>query len=263
MIINRGYEILLGLSLSATLVACGGSKDEPTESQGNVILSTTFDSDPTMQKNSGTQAWVIRDHESNHFGDAHPGLAIDGDVLRFDSTGGDCCLDSRPRTDFPDGTELIFSTRSASNEVFQDDVAPEVGDLFPTWPWAGTNNWINFEYDVANAHWAAVAVMIYRRESVQDQVLFVINQIDDAPGSTNLTHKIVYVQTGLPLDEFVDVNLHLYISSHEVGLTVNGQDQVKFGYELKYEAASKDDRFTAIAPNQGIQELKYLKLVAP
>jgi len=258
----RGYEILFGVSLSVALVACGSSKDEG-DSQEKVILSTTFDSDPTMQTNSGTQAWVIRDFESNHFGDAHPGLAIENDVLRFDSTGGDCCLDSRPRTDFPDGTEMIFSTRSVSNEVFQEDVAPEPGDLFPTWPWAGTNNWINFEYDVPNAHWAAMAVMIYRRESVQDQVLFLMNQIDDAPGSTNLTHKIVYVQTGLPLDEFVDVNLHLYISTHEVGLTVNGEDQGKFGYELKYEAASKDDRFVAIAPNQGIAELKYLKLVAP
>jgi hypothetical protein len=262
MIRYRGYEILFGLSLSVALVGCGSSKDEP-ESDGNVILATTFDSDPTMQKISGTQAWVIRDHESNHFGDAHPGLSIDGDVLRFDSTGGDCCLDSRPRTDFPDGTEMVFSTRSASNEVFQDDVAPQAGDLFPDWPWAGTNNWINFEYDVANAHWAAAAVMIYRRESVGDQVLFLMNQIDDAPGSTNLTHKIIYVQTGLPLDEFVDVKLKLLISSHELGLTVNGEDQGKVGYELKYEAASKDDRFTAIAPNQGVQELKYLKLVAP
>jgi len=258
----RGYQILLGLTLSVPLVACGSSSDDPV-SQGNVILATTFDSDPTMQKTNGTQAWVIRDHESNHFGAAHPGLSIAGGVLRFDSTGGDCCLDSRPRTDFPDGTEMIFSTRSVSNEVFNDDVAPEVGQLFPTWPWAGTNNWINFDYDVANAHWAAVAVMIYRRESVQDQVLFVINQIDDAPGSTNLTHKIVYVQTGLPLDEFVEVNLHLYISTHEFGLTVNGEDQGKTPYELKYEAASKDDRFVAVAPNQGVAELKYLKLVAP
>jgi hypothetical protein len=258
----RGYQILLGLCLSASVMACGSSKDEP-ENTGNVILSTTFTSDPTMQKINGTQAWVIRDHETNHFSDAHPGLSIENDVLRFDSTGGDCCLDSRPRTDYPDGTVMAFSTRSASNEVFNDDVAPAVGDLFPDWPWAGTNNWINFEYDVANAHWAAVAVMIYRRESVGDQVLFVMNQVDDAPGSTTLTHKIVYVQTGLPIDDFVDVSIKLLISTHEVGLTVNGEDQGKIGYELKYEAASKDDRFTAIAPNQGVAELKYLKLVAP
>jgi hypothetical protein len=244
------------------MVACGSSSDEP-DGQGHVILETTFDSDPTMQKINGTQAWVIRDHESNHFGAAHPGLSIEGDVLRFDSTGGDCCLDSRPRVDYPDGTEMIFSTRSVSNEVFNDDVAPEPGDLFPNWPWAGTNNWINFEYDVANAHWAAASVMIYRRESAQDQVLFLMNQIDDAPGSTNLTHKIVYVKTGLPLDEFIDVNLHLYISTHQLGLTVNGEDQGKFPYELKYEAAPKDDRFVAVAPNQGVVELKYLKLVAP
>jgi hypothetical protein len=260
----RKYEILLGLSLSVAAVACGSSKDEPTASKTDVILATTFDSDPTMQKVSGTQAWVIRDHETNHFGDAHPGLAIENDVLRFDSTGGDCCLDSRPRTDYPDGTVMAFSTRSVSNEVFKDDVAPEVGDLFPDWPWAGTNNWINFEYDVPNAHWAAVAVMIYRRESTQDQVLFVMNQIDDAPGSTNLTHKIVYVQTGLPLEDFVDVELKLLTSSHEVGLTVNGVDQGKIAYELKYEAAPKDDRFVAIAPNRGIAEIKYLNLeVAP
>jgi hypothetical protein len=116
---------------------------------------------------------------------------------------------------------------------------------------------------VANAHWAAASVMIYRRESAEDQVLFVMNQIDDAPGSTSLTHKIVYVQTGLPIDEFVDVKLLLHISTHQLGLTVNGVDQGKFAYELKYEAAPKDDRFTAIAPNQGIAELKYLKLVAP
>ena len=257
------YEILLGLSLSVAAVACGGSNDEP-DNQGKLILSTTFDSDPTMQSNSGTQAWVIRDNERNHFGDAHPGLSIEGDVLRFDSAGGDCCLDSRPRTDFPDGTELSFSTRSVSNEIFNDDVAPEVGELFPGWPWAGTNNFINFEYDVPNAHWAAAFVMIYRRESEGDQVLFLGNQIDDAPGSTNLTHKMLYVQTGLPLDEFVDVKLRLHISSHELGLTVNGVDQGKFPYELKYEAAPKDDRFTAIAPNQGIAEIKYLKLeVAP
>ncbi len=259
---HRGIDILLGLSLSVPLVACGGSNDEPDD-QGNVILSTTFDSDPTTQKNSGTQAWVIRDHESNHFGDGHPGLSIENDVLRFDSAGGDCCLDSRPRMDFPDGTELHFSTRSASNEVFNDDVAPEAGDLFPDWPWAGTNNWINFEYDVPNAHWAAAFVMIYRRESEGDQVLFLGNQIDDAPGSTNLTHKILYVLTGLPLDEFVEVELKLHISSRELGLTVNGEDQGKFDYELKYEAASKDDRFTAIAPNRGTAELKYLKLLAP
>src|SRR5687767_3541719 len=96
----RGYEILLGLSLPVALVACGGSEDEP-ENLGNVILSSTFNSDPTLQKSNGTQAWVIRDHETSHFGDAHPGLSIENDVLRFDSAGGDCCLDSRPRTDFP------------------------------------------------------------------------------------------------------------------------------------------------------------------
>jgi len=260
---HRGYQIFLGLSLSAAMAACGGSNDDP-QSGGNVILSTTFNSDPTMQKNSGTQAWVIRDHEANHFGDtAHPGLSIEDGVLRFDSAGGDCCLDSRPRSDFPDGTEMIFSTRSVSNEVFNDDVAPAVGDLFPNWPWAGTNNWINFEYDVPNAHWAAAFVMIYRRESVGDQVLMLGNQIDDAPGSTNLTHKLLYVLTGLPLDEFVEVALELKISSHELGLTVNGVDQGDFPYELKYEAAPKDDRFTAIAPNQGIAEMKYLKLLAP
>jgi hypothetical protein len=244
------------------MVACGSSSDDP-DSQGNVILATTFDSDPTLQKVNGTQAWVIRDNESSHFGTGHPGLSIEGDVLRFDSAGGDCCLDSRPRTDLPDGTEMIFSTRSVSNAVFNDDVAPEVGDLFPGWPWAGTNNWVNFEYDVANAHWAAVSVMIYRRESTQDQVLFVMNQIDDAPGSTNLTHKIIYVQTGLPLDEFIEVNLQLNSSSHELGLTVNGEAQVKIPYERKYEAASKDDRFATIAPNQAVVEIKYLKLVAP
>jgi len=260
----RGYQILLGLTLSVPLVACGGgSKDDP-DNQGNVILATTFDSDPTMQSSNGAQAWVIRDHESSHFGDAHPGLAIEDGVLRFDSTGGDCCLDSRPRTDFPDGTELEFSTRSVSNEIFNEDVAPEAGDLFAGWPWAGTNNFINFEYDVPNAHWAAAFVMIYRRETVGDQVLFLGNQIDDAPGSTNLTHKMLYVQTGLPIDDFVEVKLKLLISSHELGLTVNGVDQGKFPYELKYEAAPKDDRFTAIAPNQGISEIKYLRLgVAP
>jgi hypothetical protein len=260
---KRGYQILLGFSLSVVSVGCSGA-DDKADAKEKVILTTTFDSDPTMQRNSGAQAWVIRDHEDDHFGDAsHPGLSITDGVLRFDSAGGDCCLDSRPRTDFPDGTKLVFSTRSAVNEVFNDDVAPEAGDLFPTWPWAGTNNWINFEYDVPNAHWAAAFVMIYRRDSVGDQVLLLGNQIDDAPGSTNLTHKMLYVMTGLPLDEFVEVELELKISSHELGLTVNGVDQGDFPYELKYEAASKDDRFTAIAPNRGISETKYLKLLAP
>jgi len=87
-----------------------------------------------------------------------------------------------------------------------------------------------------------------------------MNQVNDAPGSTNLRYKCLYVQTGLPLDEFVDVKLHLYIATHEVGVTVNDKDQGKVAYELKYEAEPKDDRFVTMYVPQGVAEWKSLSL---
>jgi hypothetical protein len=137
-----------------------------------------------------------------------------------------------------------------------DFAVPTVGQLFTSWVWVGSQTWINFDYDVANAHWAAVFAMIYKRAT--DQVLLVVNQIDDAPGSTNLIYKILYVQAGLPPDNFIDAKLHLYIPESMVGISVNGVDQGKVSYERKYEAAPKDDRFITIFPPQGTSEWKSL-----
>lgn len=135
-----------------------------------------------------------------------------------------------------------------------DFAIPTVGQIYTQWVWVGAQTWINFHYDVQNAHWAAVFAMIYRRTA--DQVLFIVNQVDDAPGSTNLIYKVMYVQGGLPLDAFVDVKMHLYISESMVGIAVNGVDQGKVAYERKYEAAPKDDRFVTLFPPQGASEWK-------
>jgi hypothetical protein len=93
-----------------------------------------------------------------------------------------------------------------------------------------------------------------------EQVLYVMNQIDEAEGSTNLRYKCLYVQRGLPLDEFVDAKLHLYISEHKVGITVNGEDQGKVAYELKYEAEPKDDRQITMFVPEGVAEWKSLSV---
>lgn len=239
-----------------TLVGCGSGNSSPAK-QVQTIMSNTFTSDPTLQDSNadGVPDWVIRDRESDHFAqDAK--LTIQNGV--FHSEGGDSggdCLDSRPRMDYPAHTELVWSARSLANTDF---AIPTVGQIYTGWPWVGSQTWINFEYDLPNAHWAAVFTMIYRRAA--DQVLFVVNQIDDAPGSTNLIYKILYVQSGLPLDDFVDVKLHLYISEEMVGVTVNGVDQGKLAYERKYEAAPKDDRFITIFPPQGTSEWKSLSV---
>ena len=244
----------LGLGL-CSLMACGSSS--PPAKQTQTILATTFASDPTLQdaNGDGVLDWVIRDRESDHLPqDAKFGLQ--NGALRSDGgdTGGDP-LDLRPRMDYPNHTELLWSARSLSNNDFE---APTVGQIYTQWVWVGAQTWINFDYDVPNAHWAAVFAMIYRRAT--DQVLFVVNQIDDAPGSTNLIYRIMYVQTGLPLDEFVDVKMHLYIPESMVGLAVNGVDKGKVAYERKYEAAPKDDRFVTLFPPQGASEWKSVTL---
>jgi hypothetical protein len=237
-----------------TLAGCGSGSSSSAK-QVQTIMSSTFTSDPTLQDSNGDGVldWVIRDRESDHFAQ-DPNLTIQNGVFHSEGgqTGGDC-LDSRPRMDYPDHTELLWSARSLDNNDF---ALPTVGQIYTAWGWVGAQTWINFEYDVPNAHWAAVFALIYRRAT--DQVLFVVNQIDDAPGSTNLIYNILYVQAGLPLDDFVDVKLHLYISEEMLGITVNGVDQGKVAYQLKYEAASKDDRFITIFPPQGTVEWKSL-----
>ena len=237
-----------------TLAGCGSGSSSSAK-QVQTIMSSTFTSDPTLQDSNGDGVldWVIRDRESDHFAQ-DPNLTIQNGVFHSEGgqTGGDC-LDSRPRMDYPDHTELLWSARSLDNNDF---ALPTVGQIYTAWGWVGAQTWINFEHDGPNAHWAAVFALIYRRAT--DQVLFVVNQIDDAPGSTNLIYNILYVQAGLPLDDFVDVKLHLYISEEMLGITVNGVDQGKVAYQLKYEAASKDDRFITIFPPQGTVEWKSL-----
>jgi len=249
-------SVLFALCLGfCTLTACGGNGT--TAKPVQTIMASTFASDPTSQdsNNDGVIDWVIRDRETDHFAQDSKFTIQDG-VLRSDGgdTGGDP-LDMRPRMDYPNHTELLFSARSLSNNDF---AIPTVGQIYTQWGWVGSQTWINFDYDVPNAHWAAVFAMIYRRAN--DQVLFVVNQVDDAPGSTNLIYKIMYVQEGLPVDDFVDAKLHLYISESMVGVTVNGVDKGKVAYERKYEAAPKDDRFVTVFPPQGTAEWKSVGL---
>jgi len=249
---RSGVLFSLGLGL-CSLVACGSSS--PTSTQVQTILATTFESDPTLQDSNGDGVldWVIRDRESDHLVQDTK-FSITGGVLREDGadTGSDL-LDSRPRMDFPNHTELLWSARSLSNNDF---AAPTVGQIYTQWGWVGAQTWINFDYDVPNAHWAAVFAMIYRRAT--DQVMMVVNQIDEAPGSTNLIYRIMYVQTGLPLEDFVAVKLHFYIPESMVGITVNGLDKGKAAYEKKYEAAPKDDRMFVMFTPQGSAEWKSI-----
>jgi hypothetical protein len=170
--------------------------------------------------------------------------------------GGGDLLDSRPRMDYPDHTELVWSARVLDNVDMEP--YPVDGSIFTKWNFPGAQTWINFQYDVPNAHWAAVFVMIYRHAS--QQILYVVNQVDVAPGSTDLGYRILYSQAGLPLDEFVNVKLHLYISEEKVGIAVNGVDQGKLPYERKFESAPKDDRFITIWPSApgGTAEWKYV-----
>jgi hypothetical protein len=249
---RSGVLFSLGLGL-CSLAACGSSSPAPAKVQ--TIMATTFVSDPTLQDSNddGVLDWVIRDRESDHL-DQDTKFSITGGVLREDGgdTGSDL-LDSRPRMDYPNHTELSWSARSLSNKDFE---APTVGQIYTQWGWVGAQTWINVDYHVQEAHWAAVFAMIYRRAA--DQVLMVVNQIDDAPGSTNLIYRIMYVQTGLPLEDFVDVKLHFYIPESMVGISVNGLDKGKAAYELKYEAAPKDDRvFTMFTP-QGSAEWRSI-----
>jgi hypothetical protein len=242
----------LGLGL-CSLAACGGGGADETKAQ--TILATTFESDPTLQDSNkdGVLDWVIRDRESDHLAQAQT-LSITNGILRED--GGDTgseLLDSRPRMDFPNHSELFWSARALSNKDF---AAPTVGQIYTEWGWVGAQTWINFDYDVPNAYWAAVFAMIYRRAN--DQVLMVINQIDEAPGSTNLIYRIMYVQTGLPLEDFVNVKLHFYIPEQMVGVTVNGVDKGQVPYEKKYEAAPKDDRMFVMFTPQGSAEWKSI-----
>lgn len=249
---RSGFLLALGLGF-CSLVACGSGS--PAAAQVQTILATTFESDPTLQdtNNDGVLDWVIRDREAEHLSQA-PKFSITDGVLREDGgdTGSDL-LDSRPRMDFPNHSELFWSARSLSNKDF---AAPVVGQIYTEWGWVGAQTWINLDYDVLNAHWAAVFGMIFRRAT--DQVLIVVNQIDDAPGSTNLIYRIMYVQTGLPLEDFVDVKLHFYIPESMVGVTVNGLDKGKAAYELKYEAAPKDDRMFVMFTPQGSAEWKSI-----
>jgi hypothetical protein len=235
------------------LAGCGGGADSDTETQEGVqqIRSNHFDSDPTLQDTDkdGVKDWVIRDRESEHLNDDTK-IAIENGAIR--SENGDP-VDSRPRMDYPDHTELIWSARAVSN----DEIEPYVqGEYYTDWNFPGAQTWINFDYDVPNAHWAAVFTMIYKYGD--EQILYVMNQINEAEGSTNLRYKCLYAQRGLPVDEFVDVKLHLYIADREVGITVNGEDQGKVAYELKYEAEPKDDRFITIFVPQGVAEWKSL-----
>ena len=173
---RSGVLFSLGLGL-CSLVACGSSSPAPAKVQ--TIMATTFVSDPTLQDSNGDGVldWVIRDRESDHL-DQDTKFSITGGVLREDGgdTGSDL-LDSRPRMDYPNHTELSWSARSLSNKDFE---APTVGQIYTQWGWVGAQTWINVDYDVPNAHWAAVFAMIYRRAT--DQVMMVVNQIDDAPG---------------------------------------------------------------------------------
>jgi hypothetical protein len=244
------YTICLG---SLCVAGCGSNSTPPKAAQ--TIVATSFTSDPTLQDSNGDGIldWVIRDRESDHFAQ-DPKLTIQNGVFHSEGgdTGGDC-VDSRPRMSYPNHTELVWSSRALSNKDF---TLPAVGDIYTSWSWVGSQTWINFDYDIANAHWAAVFAMIYRRAT--DQVLFLVNQVDDAPGSTNLIYRVLYVQAGLPPDDFIDAKIHLYIPEKMVGITVNGVDQGKVAYELKYEAAPKDDRFITIFPPQGTAEWKSL-----
>jgi hypothetical protein len=252
---RSGVLFSLGLGL-CSLVGCGSSSPAPTK-QVQTILATTFESDPTLQDSNGDGVldWVIRDRESDHLAqDAK--FSIAGGVLRED--GGDTSsdlLDSRPRMDFPNHSELVWSARSLVNNDF---AAPTVGQIYTEWGWVGAQTWINVDYHLADAHWAAVFAMIYRRAT--DQVLMVVNQIDEAQGSTNLIYRIMYVQTGLPLEDFVDVKLHFYIPESMVGVTVNGEDKGQVPYEKKYEAAPKDDRMFVMFTPQGSAEWKSIAL---
>lgn len=245
---SRLYLCLLSCFLPLQACSDNGSSDED---KVETIVSNMFDTDPTLQDSNddGVKDWVIRDRESDHIkGDAK--LSLKNGVLR--SENGDC-LDSRPRMDYPDHTEVIWSARAVSN----DEIEPYVkGKYYADWNFPGAQTWINFEYDVKNAHWAAVFTMIYKHGD--EQVLYIMNQIDEAKGSTNLGYRCLYVQKGLPLGKFVDVKLHLYISDHQIGITVNGEDKGKVDYELKYEAESKDDRFMTMFVPQGVAEWKSL-----
>jgi hypothetical protein len=245
-------HLIAGVVLSA---GCGGGDDSNAQAEGGIqeIRANVFDSDPTLQDtdDDGIKDWVIRDRESEHLDD-DPKISIENGAIR--SQNGDP-VDSRPRMDFPDHTELIWSVRAVSN----DEIEPYAqGEYFNGLNFPGAQTWINFEYDVPNAHWAAVFTMVYKY--ADEQILYVINQINEADGSTNLRYKCLYVLRGLPLDEWVDVELHLYIAEHEVGITVNGEDQGKVAYELKYEAEPKDDRFITMFVPQGVAEWKSLSL---
>jgi hypothetical protein len=247
-------SLLLG---AGALAACSSSDDNKTNKPVQTIVSTVFTTDPTLQDSNGDGIydWVIRDRESDHFAQ-DPKFSIVNGVFRSEGgdSGGDC-LDSRPRMDYPNHTEFLWSARSLNNKDFD---LPTVGQIYTSWVWVGAQAWINFDYDVPNAHWAAVFGMVYKRAT--DQVLFLVNQVDEAVGSTNLIYKILYVQAGLPPDDFVNVKLHLYIPEKMIGVNVNGVDQGKVPYELKYEAAAKDDRFVTIFPPQGTAEYQMLVL---
>jgi hypothetical protein len=239
----------------ALLAGCGGSDDGDDKEKTGVqaIRTNLFDSDPTLQDtdDDGVKDWVIRDRESEHLDDDTK-ISIGDGTIR--SANGDP-VDSRPRMDYPNHTELIWSARAVSN----DDMEPyEQGEYYTDWNFPGAQTWVNFEYDVANARWAAVFTMIYAYGG--EQILYVMNQVNEAEGSTNLRYKCLYVQKGLPLDAFVDVKLHLDIAEREVGITVNGVDQGKVAYELKHEAEPKDDRFVTLFVPQGVAEWKSLSL---
>lgn len=248
------FRSLLHLTPGLLLLAgCSGGNDSngPAKEDVQEIRTNLFDSDPTLQDTDGdgVKDWVIRDRESEHLADDAK-IAIEGDALH--SENGDP-VDWRPRMDYPDHTELMWSARAVTN----DEIEPYEQDAYYNdWNFPGAQTWINFDYDVPNAHWAAVFTMVYKYKD--EQILYVMNQVDEAEGSTNLRYKCLYVQKGLPLDEFVDVKLHLYISEHQVGITVNGKDQGKVPYELKYEAEPKDDRFITMFVPQGVAEWKSL-----
>ena len=245
-------HVIPGLAL---LAGCGGGDDGNAKAKDGVqeIRTNLFDSDPTLQDSDddGVNDWVIRDRESEHLDD-DPKISIENGAVR--SQNGDP-VDSRPRMDYPDHTELIWSARAVSNAEMEPY---EQGKYYADWNFPGAQTWINFEYDVPNAYWAAVFTMVYRYGD--EQILYVMNQINEAEGSSNLRYKCLYVQKGLPLDEFVDVKVHLYISEREVGITVNGEDQGKVAYELKQEAEPKDDRFITIFVPEGVAEWKSLSV---
>jgi hypothetical protein len=136
---RSGVLFSLGLGL-CSLVACGGGGAEETKVQ--TILATTFESDPTLQDSNhdGVLDWVIRDRESDHLAQAQT-LSITGGILR--EVGGDTgseLLDSRPRMDFPNHSELFWSARALSNKDF---TAPTVGQIYTEWGWVGAQTWIN------------------------------------------------------------------------------------------------------------------------